>query len=148
LIGSFEEVLQQARAAALLHRCLEDGTRESPMRTRVLCFAGYAVWSKTQLLGEVARGSWRWRPGTISDVLPLPDRLDDGAWVPPEERFEHCFAQDVAPPLQAASPNDLSRDFERRMARRRPDVETREDAARGVAVAHLLQQFEISRHRS
>lgn len=146
VVGRVPEVLRLARAEAERSRSRSEGSRAEAglAHARVLCFAGYAVWSRTQLLGEVARGSWRYRPGDICDVLPLPDRPDSGGWVPPEERFDHCSSHETAPPLSAASPNDLSRDFERHLARTRSDNETEENGA----VSYLVRQFEIARRRN
>ena len=39
---------------------------------RVLAFWGDARWSRTQLLGEIARGSWGMCQGTVLDLASVP----------------------------------------------------------------------------
>jgi len=120
-------------------------TRLQPVH--VSCFAGYAVWSKTQLLGEIARGSWRWRQGVISDVLPIPGQDNQGDWVPPHERFDACTLPETSRPLHAAAPNEMSREYERRFSRDRTAQPSTEDIQLRGAVASLVSEFETTRRR-
>lgn len=103
LIGPAAAVLEVAQAEAAL-RC---GT------VPVACYAGYAVWSRTQLLGEMARGSWLWRDGVPADVLPVVGGPNQ--WQPRLALYEACRAEGAQLPLRRAAPNEMSRDFEARL---------------------------------
>ncbi|CAE8719257.1 unnamed protein product [Polarella glacialis] len=94
------------------------------MPLRVACFSGYGLWSKTQLLGEIVRGSWLWRQGRVADVLPVPQLPDQGGWVPPGSLFGRCTAPDALPALGAAPPNELSREFQARLSERAARIAT------------------------
>lgn len=132
----------------------------------VLAWAGFAQWSRMQLLGELARGSWGWCFGDTSDVVETVSTrqgtLNSSVW----EDLRYSSRLSWAPQ------NELSRDFESRTAAAtsvargvqltpdRPVATTRggsADARRGGttrradeearAVAALVRQFEALRRR-
>lgn len=95
----------------------------------VFAWAGFAQWTRSQLLGEMARGSWGWGRLLPSDVaspetqalwgtLRYSDRL---AWAPD---------------------NELARDFARSMARAMPPTADGADPQAEAVVAALAQQLE------
>ena len=60
---------------------------------RVLAFWGDARWSRTQLLGEIARGSWGMCQGTVLDLASVPRLRRSGLdnrliFAPPSEMTE------------------------------------------------------------
>jgi putative AlgH/UPF0301 family transcriptional regulator len=77
----------------------------------VLAWAGYAQWSRTQLLGELARGSWGWCNGSVQDIqtamTPQEEDSPEGLWA----------SLRYSARLRWAPENDLSRDFERHIQR-------------------------------
>jgi len=79
--------------------------------TTVLAWAGYAQWSRTQLLGELARGSWGWCNGCAKDIhaaiASLSASSSEGLW----------NTLRYSDRLRWAPENDLSRDFERHFQR-------------------------------
>lgn len=100
----------------------------------VLAWAGYAQWSRTQLLGEMARGSWGWCDGTLEDIKESASGTGHGLW----EHLRHHSER-----LSWAPSNELSRDFEQRF----PPQRQAEDA-QGEVVTALVQQFETMRRDS
>lgn len=109
VVGQVAPVLALARAEAMM---AGKGSTGWPL-AQVACFAGYALWSRTQLLGELARGSWRWRQGTVADVSPLLGHPEAGGWVAAEQLFDACTSPSAAPPLRSVAPNELSQQFAR-----------------------------------
>lgn len=74
----------------------EDDQIQQPVR--LLVFWGSAVWSRRQLLVEIAKGSWGLCPAGPSDIAPSdPERI----WV------------DAYPRLQFAPPSELTVDYSR-----------------------------------
>ncbi|CAJ1347181.1 unnamed protein product [Effrenium voratum] len=116
--GSLEAVLALAEEEAALTESEE---------VAVLAWAGFAQWSRTQLLGEMARGSWGWCPGAVEDVR-LAARIG-GLW---EDLRSGCR-------LQWAPSNELSREFEQRFAAQPQDTQQVE------AVTALVREFEALR---
>lgn len=109
----------------------------------VLAWAGFAQWSCTQLLGEIARGSWGWCCGTGHDVayavaaqrLPPTDAEGSGLW----DGLRYSER------LQWAPENELSREFESRFPRSVAVASDREQDPHAEAVGHLVRQFEAIR---
>mmetsp|Transcript_116744 Transcript_116744/g.267939 ORF Transcript_116744/g.267939 Transcript_116744/m.267939 type:complete len:386 (+) Transcript_116744:24-1181(+) len=100
----------------------------------VLSWAGYAIWSRTQLLGEIARGSWGWCISDGADVraaCPLPT---PSLWQSLRE----------SPRLVWAPDNALSREFNERFQRATQRTQ-RDD--RSEAVQEMITQFEALRRR-
>merc|ERR1711941_175214 len=58
--GSLAGVLSLATSEAAMSRAQEP--------VIVLAWAGFAQWTRTQLLGELARGSWGWCSGSAADI--------------------------------------------------------------------------------
>eukprot|EP00511_Aplanochytrium_stocchinoi_P009393 CAMPEP_0204864464 /NCGR_PEP_ID=MMETSP1348-20121228/4080_1 /ASSEMBLY_ACC=CAM_ASM_000700 /TAXON_ID=215587 /ORGANISM="Aplanochytrium stocchinoi, Strain GSBS06" /LENGTH=597 /DNA_ID=CAMNT_0052015109 /DNA_START=240 /DNA_END=2033 /DNA_ORIENTATION=+ len=65
---------------------------------RVMCFWGDARWSRTQLLGEIARGSWGLCAASITDIV-----------APVEERWNNLLARLAFAPKSAMSEEYMSR---------------------------------------
>lgn len=108
---------------------------ESTQKTvTVMAWAGYAQWSRTQLLGEMARGSWGWCNGTPKDVQDAATGAGVALW---EELKQHSGSR-----LQWAPSNELSRDFEQRFST--PQRAEGNDT-QGEVVSALVQQFETMR---
>jgi len=109
----------------------------------VLAWAGFAQWSCTQLLGEIARGSWGWCCGTGHDVayaiaaqrLPPEDARGSSLW----DGLRYSER------LQWAPENELSREFESRFPSRSAVASDRERDPHAEAVGHLVRQFEAIR---
>eukprot|EP00419_Tripos_fusus_P005153 CAMPEP_0172675068 /NCGR_PEP_ID=MMETSP1074-20121228/13071_1 /TAXON_ID=2916 /ORGANISM="Ceratium fusus, Strain PA161109" /LENGTH=439 /DNA_ID=CAMNT_0013492515 /DNA_START=50 /DNA_END=1370 /DNA_ORIENTATION=+ len=109
----------------------------------VLAWAGFAQWSCTQLLGEIARGSWGWGLGTGHDVahaisaqrLPPADAERSSLW--DQLRYSER--------LHWAPDNELSREFESRFPSRSVVASERERDPHAEAVGHLVRQFEAIR---
>jgi len=84
-----------------------------PQEVTVLSWAGFAQWSRTQLLGELARGSWGWCRGAPEDVMHTVVALNADAEEGPEyvslwDRLRHCDR------LAWAPDNEFARDFQSR----------------------------------
>jgi putative AlgH/UPF0301 family transcriptional regulator len=107
----------------------------------VLAWAGYAQWSRTQLLGELARGSWGWCIGTTQDVhsaiAALPPHGREGLW----------SALRYSDRLRWAPDNDLSRDFERSIQMANQTANDNPDPHAETLDA-LVQLFEARRRGS
>jgi len=100
----------------------------------VLAWAGFAQWSRTQLLGELARGSWGWSRGTVSDVATtMASQLEHdshGLWA----SLRHSERMHWAPE------NELSRHTELRTQRTPAQQDPHAEA-----VAAFVRQFEVLR---
>jgi len=109
----------------------------------VLAWAGFAQWSCTQLLGEIARGSWGWCCGTGHDVAHAI-----AAQRPPPADAQGSDIWDglrYSERLQWAPENELSREFESRFPSRSEVASEREQDPQAEAVGHLVRQFEAIR---
>mmetsp|Transcript_125687 Transcript_125687/g.350124 ORF Transcript_125687/g.350124 Transcript_125687/m.350124 type:complete len:452 (-) Transcript_125687:95-1450(-) len=108
-------------------------------RATVLAWAGFAQWNCTQLLGEIARGSWGWCYGTSDDVVAAAEaqraRSSAGLW----DSLRYSDR------LQWAPDNELSREFESRFPSRPPEGVPREPDPQAEAVGALVRQFEAIR---
>ena len=69
---------------------------------RVFCFWGDARWSRTQLLGEIARGSWGLCAANITDIIS-----------PVEERWKNLYDRLAFAPKSAMSEEYMSRQMNR-----------------------------------
>jgi len=115
-----EAVVEDCQGPAPAAACGEQ-LQEGP--TAVLAWAGFAQWSRTQLVGEIARGSWGWCRAAASDVsaavaarrgaacaVPLWEALrpsDRLRWAPENElsrEFQGRFSRDAAPAPPEAAP--------------------------------------------
>lgn len=76
----------------------EDDTDTRP-RVPVLCFWGDARWSRVQLLGEIARGSWGLCRGTAEDVQLQPSHV-----------WEHCADRLIFAPESAMTERYIGAD--------------------------------------
>jgi len=105
----------------------------------VLAWAGFAQWNCTQLLGEIARGSWGWCHGGAADVAAAADaQLSPGV--------ESLWASlRYSERLHWAPENELSREFESRFPPRSPGVARGELDRHAEAVGALVRQFEAIR---
>jgi hypothetical protein len=74
---------------------------------RVLCFWGDAQWSRTQLLGELARGHWGLCKASVADLVS-----------PPAERRAGCVGRLVYSP-ETEMTEDFMRQGVRQMQRER-----------------------------
>mmetsp|Transcript_30046 Transcript_30046/g.54775 ORF Transcript_30046/g.54775 Transcript_30046/m.54775 type:complete len:430 (-) Transcript_30046:81-1370(-) len=148
--GGMSEIL--AAAAEEAQASVAASTGSSKPRIVVLAWAGYAQWSRAQLLGELARGSWGWCEGTIEDVRYAEQYRSES-----ESGAAHTGAVEGlwrslrhSSRLAWAPDNEFARDFERRTARAaaaatgRPErtVDLDRDAA---AVNVVVRQFEAIR---
>mmetsp|Transcript_54258 Transcript_54258/g.129329 ORF Transcript_54258/g.129329 Transcript_54258/m.129329 type:complete len:430 (+) Transcript_54258:89-1378(+) len=146
LCGGMTDIL--AAAAEEVRCATAAGAGVEKPRLVVLAWAGFAQWSRAQLLGELARGSWGWCAGSVDDIrlaehyrsesevgIAHPGSID-GLW----RTLRH------SPRLSWAPDNEFSRDFERRNARVSDrtgrTVDTERDAA---AVNVVVRQFEALR---
>lgn len=107
----------------------------------VLAWAGYAQWSRTQLLGEIARGSWGWCQGTAADVRIATEQLSSGStslW------SSMRYSQER---VHWAPENEFSREFERHFQRPvvDPAAAPLEPDPREEALGTLVQIFESRR---
>eukprot|EP01065_Artemidia_motanka_P029548 TRINITY_DN35646_c0_g1_i1.p2 TRINITY_DN35646_c0_g1~~TRINITY_DN35646_c0_g1_i1.p2 ORF type:complete len:418 (+),score=126.02 TRINITY_DN35646_c0_g1_i1:180-1256(+) len=103
-------------------------------------FSGHAVWSRTQLLGECARGSWGVGEGTMEDALPAADA--GGAVAAPER----LHATMLSGTRVAFAPRNEMRDAYE--AARGPARETPEaEEARQRRIGHLVGVFENLRRQ-
>jgi len=106
----------------------------------VLAWAGFAQWSRTQLLGELARGSWGWCNGRAKDIhaaiAALSSSSLEGLWA--NLRYSER--------LQWAPDNDLSRDFERQFQRTAENAGDANDPdPHAETLDALVQLFEARR---
>lgn len=124
IYGSLEAVLSLAQEEA-------EAVRKA---VTVLAWAGYAQWSRTQLLGEMARGSWGWSDATTKDVQDAATGAGVALW----EELKHHSER-----LQWAPSNELSRDFEQRFA----TAPRAENDNQVEVVSALVQQFETMRSK-
>eukprot|EP00439_Symbiodinium_sp_Y106_P014381 s1777_g2.t1 len=127
--GDLEEVLSVA---------CEDATL-SGKGAVIFAWAGYAQWSRTQLLGEMARGSWGWAPGGVDDVRSAIAAQLGGPSLWDSLRESQR--------LSWAPANELSRDFEKRFPSRDsadcPQPAAHDPQAQALSV--LVNQFETLR---
>lgn len=106
----------------------------------VLAWAGHAQWSRTQLLGEVARGSWGWCLGSVPDVQAAITAIrtdSESLWR--KMRYSER--------LLWAPSNELSRDFERQVRRATAQTQEAEDP-HAETLGALVQLFEARRRGS
>jgi len=96
-----------------------DDTEMETHSVHVLVFWGYAGWSRCQLMGEIARGSWGLCKGEASDVLSL-----GGADLWPT----------TYPRLTFAPKNEMSETYNRE----RPGEEQRQRQLRRMSLFHLF----------
>lgn len=122
--GDLEEVLSVA---------CEDATL-SGKGAVIFAWAGYAQWSRTQLLGEMARGSWGWAPGGVDDVRSAIAAQLGGPSLWDSLRESQR--------LSWAPANELSRDFEKRFPSS-PQPAAHDPQAQALSV--LVNQFETLR---
>ena len=78
-----------------VHATQENGEAASP-QARVLAFWGDARWSRTQLLGEIARGHWGLCKGNVCDIVSVPRARRRGLegrlmYAPPSEMTEESL---------------------------------------------------------
>ncbi|KAL3899965.1 MAG: hypothetical protein SGPRY_012548, partial [Prymnesium sp.] len=70
------------------------------MEGRVFCFWGDAQWSRTQLLGEIARGHWGLCRASVSEITSSPserrDCLDGRLVFAPDTDMMEDFIRDGA----------------------------------------------------
>eukprot|EP00930_Biecheleria_cincta_P087650 TRINITY_DN76882_c0_g1_i1.p1 TRINITY_DN76882_c0_g1~~TRINITY_DN76882_c0_g1_i1.p1 ORF type:complete len:430 (+),score=77.17 TRINITY_DN76882_c0_g1_i1:85-1290(+) len=136
-VGSLRLVLE---AAAEDLKAASDSSLGTKKSATVLAWAGFAQWSRTQLLGEMARGSWGWCKGTAADIsAAIRSQQDHDA--------EHLWdSLRHAPRLSWAPENELSRDFENRFSRiTRPAPAAEAEEGDQQALIALVQQFELLR---
>jgi len=74
---------------------------------KVLAWAGLAQWSRIQLLGEIARGSWGWCYAKAGDINSAIEAGNPGA-------ANLWSSMRYADRLRWAPDNELSRDYEER----------------------------------
>lgn len=107
----------------------------------VLAWAGFAQWSRTQLLGELARGSWGWCAGNSEDIhsaiSALPASGREGLW----------SSLRYSDRLHWAPDNDLSREFERHL-QRSTEPATENPDPHAETLDALVQLFEARRRGS
>lgn len=140
--------------------CAAEEIRHGARSAVVLAWAGFAQWSRAQLLGEMARGSWGWCTATPADVTAATvaaqwqqEQGSPGAGSPASTR-RPCQRESRPPPealwnslryssrLAWTPENELSRDFARNFpVPLGPDPQA-------AAVAALAQQFEALRRGS
>lgn len=142
--GSQEAVLRGPMSALLAVAAEEaEGAARAGGRSRavVLAWAGYAQWSRTQLLGELARGSWGWCQGTPQDIhsaiAALPPSGPGDLWANLRYRSRLHWAPD----------NELSRDFERHFQRAAEQQGDTPDP-HAETLDHLVNLFEARRRGS
>lgn len=134
--GPMPSVLNLAAEEAACAKLAGDSSE-----SMVLAWAGYAQWSRTQLLGELARGSWGWCNGTSQDIHSAIASLSassssEGLW----------FTLRYADRLRWAPENDLSRDFQRHLERAAEHVgETNAPDPHAETLDALVQLFEARR---
>lgn len=140
LAVAMEEARQSTAAAARIN-CRHDRERATPSVT-VIAWAGVAQWSRTQLLGEVARGSWGWCRGTPADVsaAALVRRQPEGGAANLWDALRYSDR------LQWAPDNELSRDYESRF-HAVPEAPNEPDP-HAEAVGALVREFEALRRGS
>lgn len=111
----------------------KSGQRRPPERVRLLVFWGSAGWSRRQLLGETARGSW-------GLCRAAPDDVVDGA---PDQVWEAVY-----PRLAFAPHSEISEDY----VAQEEGVEDEEAVEENNAAEHLgwthLRRFLTGRHQS
>mmetsp|Transcript_154016 Transcript_154016/g.295359 ORF Transcript_154016/g.295359 Transcript_154016/m.295359 type:complete len:430 (+) Transcript_154016:93-1382(+) len=142
--GSQDAVLRGPMSALLAFAAEEVETASQAgarCRAVVLAWAGYAQWSRTQLLGELARGSWGWCQGTPQDVhaaiVALPPSGAGDLWANLRYRSRLRWAPD----------NELSRDFERQFQRATAEHSDAPDP-HAETLDHLVNLFEARRRGS
>jgi len=74
---------------------------------KVLAWVGLAQWSRIQLLGEIARGSWGWCYAKASDINSAIEAVNPGA-------VSLWSSMRYADRLRWAPDNELSRDYDER----------------------------------
>lgn len=122
--GSMAGVMAVAKAS------LEERREMSGRSSTVFAWAGFAQWTRSQLLGEMARGSWGWAQMNPSDVAS-------------SERQALWGGLRYSERLVWASDNELARDFARSLARAAPSSgEGAADPQADAVVAALAQQLE------
>lgn len=97
--------------------------------TTVFAWAGFAQWTRSQLLGEMARGSWGW-----GRIVP-PDVASSDT----QALWSHLRYSDR---LSWAPDNELARDFTRSLARAAPLATEEANPQADRVVAQLAEQLE------
>lgn len=99
-MGEMQEMASRAARAAR--------SRRGQVLLRI--FFGYGRWSRSQLLGEIARGSWgvALSSSALAEELAILPESDGGVW--------HKLAEDAGR-LHWAPPNPMREDYERRSQR-------------------------------
>eukprot|EP00928_Gymnodinium_smaydae_P032717 TRINITY_DN23624_c0_g1_i1.p1 TRINITY_DN23624_c0_g1~~TRINITY_DN23624_c0_g1_i1.p1 ORF type:complete len:434 (+),score=104.66 TRINITY_DN23624_c0_g1_i1:103-1404(+) len=149
--GPLEAVLRVAEAEAQARRAAASGaggaapgSGAASGTVTVLAWAGFAQWSRTQLLGEVARGSWGWCDGSASDVALAAESQRSGCasglW----------GALRWSERLAWAPENELSRDFDRHLSSVEVPAAERGNGRdpQAEAVDALVRQIEALRRGS
>eukprot|EP00929_Paragymnodinium_shiwhaense_P065008 TRINITY_DN32635_c0_g2_i2.p1 TRINITY_DN32635_c0_g2~~TRINITY_DN32635_c0_g2_i2.p1 ORF type:complete len:388 (+),score=30.59 TRINITY_DN32635_c0_g2_i2:90-1253(+) len=136
VVGGLPGVLMLAAQEAELARDRDCDEATVP----VLAWAGFAQWGRTQLLNELARGSWGWCRMKVADVRNAIAAHDDPPGAPIFDSLRPSSR------LAWAPENDVSREFERRTSAARSRTQEVEDT-HAEAVANLVQQFELLRRR-
>eukprot|EP00927_Polykrikos_kofoidii_P050417 TRINITY_DN44333_c0_g1_i1.p1 TRINITY_DN44333_c0_g1~~TRINITY_DN44333_c0_g1_i1.p1 ORF type:complete len:496 (-),score=67.72 TRINITY_DN44333_c0_g1_i1:6-1349(-) len=149
LVSDDAGALVSGSLASLLAVAAEDVARRPSGSTAnptvVLAWAGFAQWSRAQLLGELARGSWGWCRARCADVSDAVSALSStgstqSLWTILRASSRLFWAPD----------NELSREFTRRHDRflreTRGAPEDRRDGDREDAAVHAyVQEFEQRR---
>ena len=82
-----------------------DGGEPEPFLGRVLVAWGDARWSRTQLLGEIARGHWGLGKASVCEVTAPPDErwrgLDDRLCFSPVTEMTEDFMRDAQRQMDA-----------------------------------------------
>lgn len=119
--------------AAKRRRSSEDETRQP---VRLLVFWGSAVWSRRQLLGEIAKGSWGLCPAGPSDIAPT---------------HPECVWVDAYPRLQFAPRSELTVDYSHASSTEEAEAGSTDGIAvrqlRWAAMRQLLARQHLSLQR-
>lgn len=132
LKGSLAVAAKEAQAAAAV------GAARAAV---VFAWAGVAQWSLTQLLGEVARGSWGWCQSTSTDLNAAAEgRRHENQAQTLWDTLRHSERLTWAPD------NEYSREFESRFPTIPPAEQ--EPDPQAAAVMAFLHQFETMRRQA
>merc|ERR1719285_418549 len=76
--GAFEAVVDICHRDWLMENSLRPLTAKPPLREVYAC-CGDGTWTRTQLIGEIARGSWGMAPFKTNDVFKVPNKPEPPA---------------------------------------------------------------------